>query len=92
MTPIFAKTIIVIITLCLMALIILSFHKDERGHRDKVDNLKAEVEKLRGALEWYADKKNYDAFLSTDFDGEPIKVPRINLDGGKTAQAALEQK
>lgn len=50
---------------------------------NKIDRLTAEVERLRAALEWYADGSNCS---------NPFGMSSIIYEGGKIARAALTQE
>jgi hypothetical protein len=54
------------------------------------DRLRAEVEKLRAALRWYADEANYEPRASAFGDG--VYAPRVINDKGWNARAALQQE
>lgn len=68
--------------------------------RDAVEELKwlrAEIERLRAALRWYADPRNhFPVERRSPGDPDPavifVEEPPIMLDGGERARRALEGK
>jgi hypothetical protein len=56
-----------------------------------VEELQAEVARLRLALEFYADR-DFDGYADWDFDGLSMDIGHIIEDGGDIACAALEYK
>ena len=56
---------------------------------DTIDALRAEVARLRLALEFYADR-DFDGYADHDFDGLSMDIGHIIEDGGDIACAALE--
>ena len=65
---------------------------------EEVDQLRAENERLRAALRWYADHRNHYPVLHHRRSGDPdpvavfVEEPPIMTDGGRRAREALEAK
>jgi hypothetical protein len=64
---------------------------------EEVDRLRAEIEKLRAALRWYADQRNhFPVERRRRGDPDPAVVfvdePAIMTDCGRRAREALEAK
>ena len=57
---------------------------------DEITRLRAEVERLRAALRWYADEHNYLPRASAFGDG--VYAPHVITDNGWNARAALQQE
>lgn len=64
----------------------------------EIEKLRAEVERLRAALRWYADHRNHFPVLHHRRAGDPdpvavfVEEPPIMSDGGRRAREALEAK
>ncbi len=64
--------------------------EDMEGFTDKIESLEAEVERLREAVEFYADEAVYEV-VPTPNDPTTVWKCRIEEDKGKIAQAAIEK-
>lgn len=53
---------------------------------DLLRECEEEISKLRAALEWYADKSQYQNGVTEDF---MPRLPEVIIDSGKVARAAL---
>lgn len=66
--------------------------------QEEIEDLRAEVERLREALRWYADHRNHFPVLHHRRAGDPdpvsvfVEEPPIMTDGGRRAREALEGK
>ena len=63
---------------------------DESNYQDELDQLRKERDEMREALEFYADKKNYEVYhhaLSGMFDQDT----RVTDDEGRIAREVLER-
>lgn len=63
----------------------------------EIERLRAEIERLRAALRWYADPRNhFPVERRSPGDPDPavifVEEPPIMSDGGKRARKALEGK
>lgn len=67
------------------------------SQKEEIEKLRAEIERLREALRWYADPRNhFPVERRNPGDPDPavvfIEEPPIMLDGGRRAHEALEGK